>query len=101
MSLSRFTLAEWRSALESLTPGGSEFSDSPGNCVRYVRDRLITPRRMLEAEAKTSQLLVAAASMLEALSLEYHSTIATDFPGPLMDAAIALNIAIQKANDGG
>ena len=27
-------------ALESLTPGGSEFHESPDNCVRFVKNKL-------------------------------------------------------------
>jgi hypothetical protein len=32
-------MEDYRRALESLTPGGSEFYKSPARCVEYIRDR--------------------------------------------------------------
>ena len=56
---------ELRAALESLTPGGSEFSNSPERCVEFVRARLATLGRVaaernelraaLEAVAETAR----------------------------------------------
>lgn len=41
----------WRQALESLTPGGSEFFNDPVACAKFVLDRTHW-RRMKEAEAQ-------------------------------------------------
>lgn len=39
-------------ALESLTPGGSEFHESPDNCAAYVRRRLDVLHHLLTANIK-------------------------------------------------
>lgn len=54
-------LAEVQAALESLTPGGSEFAGDPLACVRWVQERLLTrgrvaaERNALLAERNTLQ----------------------------------------------
>lgn len=39
MSYSEYTKADLMRLLESLTPGGSEFYESPENCARFIRER--------------------------------------------------------------
>jgi hypothetical protein len=48
-------------ALESLTPGGSEFHDSPQNCLDFVQDRLATAGKV----AKERNELRAALERVE------------------------------------
>ena len=38
-SYSEYTKADLMRLLESLTPGGSEFYESPENCARFIRER--------------------------------------------------------------
>lgn len=49
-----------KSLLESLTPGGSEYSGSPDNCARWVKERLSSivaqVKRRKEVEAENQQL---------------------------------------------
>ncbi len=35
----RLRLRRYKTALEGLTPGGSEFSDSPETCAKWVKDK--------------------------------------------------------------
>jgi len=52
----RAELERYKLALESLTPGGSEFSDSPERCVEFVRSREKLPARILRLEAENARL---------------------------------------------
>lgn len=57
----RAALVRYKLALESLTPGGSEFSDSPERCVEFVRSREKFPARILRLEAENARLTAEAA----------------------------------------
>jgi len=47
--------------LESLTPGGSEFYESPENCTCFVRDRFATRTR---ARSQLNELLATAEELV-------------------------------------
>ena len=49
-------LEQWKKALESLTPGGSEFVDNPDACASYLRDRLIYPKKIIELQAELERV---------------------------------------------
>lgn len=66
---------ELMTILESLTPGGSEFHNSPKNCAEWVRDRLATSgkiaaerndlRRQLEIERQLVDEFATKAAVLD------------------------------------
>ena len=70
--------------LESLTPGGSEFHESPENCVRFARDRYSIRTR---AKSQLNELLEASEE-LASLFKEYGMSRLDKAPmgwGDIMD----------------
>lgn len=74
--------------LESLTPGGSEFYESPENCARFIRERKGKPPAAPDLLATLSKLVDAV--------IHDHGEIA--FPGcPICDASNSAKAAIAAA----
>lgn len=59
-SWDKFTAKEWALALQSLTPGGSEFL-TPQECVAHVRQRMNYPRMVVELREALAAMLDAYA----------------------------------------
>lgn len=49
-------LTRYKKALESLTPGGSEFSNDPERCAADIRERTNYPKQIIELRAELAAL---------------------------------------------
>jgi hypothetical protein len=67
-----FQTEELLRALESLTPGGSEFHNSPGTCINWIQWKLGTVVKQVqkrkEAEAEKERLLSVCSAVLDDLN---------------------------------
>jgi predicted RNase H-like nuclease (RuvC/YqgF family) len=52
----RAQVAEWKKAVEGLTPSGSEFVNDPKACAAYIRKRTEYPRIIIELRAELADL---------------------------------------------
>jgi len=83
----QMTLKEVCKALESLTPGGSEFHDDPKRCLAWIKDRLSGPFVSVKTEndelkrqlaAKDASLDVAINELTQAANFDYGKQEAVD-----------------------
>jgi hypothetical protein len=70
---------------ESLTPGGSEFHDSPDNCVAFVTERLKTNVELVKKNKKMREVLEA----VKRQTIEYNYRLT---PGILLQVANVLEV---------
>lgn len=52
----RAEVARWKSAVEGLTPGGSEYVDDPERCAEHIRQWCAWPKKMIALKAENEQL---------------------------------------------
>lgn len=75
-------LQRYKLALESLTPGGSEFSDSPERCVEFVRSREKLPARILRLEAENASLTAEVEAAVDYIEYLHCMFIEDDYMYP-------------------
>jgi hypothetical protein len=97
----RAEVAAWKSAIEGLTPGGSEFVNDPAACAAFIREQL---QREMSAVGNANQKRNAAEAKLktaeeDADTLEMHLTRERNLTEQHRDRADAAEAALKKAEE--
>jgi len=74
--------------LEALTPGGSEFHDSPQRCILWIKERLDNQKKLIVKNADLRRQLQAANAGLEKCASDFHAALQPSSWTPIFPDAL-------------